>query len=213
MKIGKKLKEARLKKRLSQEQLGKMVGVSRATISKWESDLALPTRVNYPKLAKALDVPMEIMHPIHKSNINILDLDVDMKDITLVDWKDLDNFLSNKDGTTPNMGSIIKVSADLGLELFGALVEDNSMFPIMHSKDILVIDEAATIKSNDYVVVKINSNNEFILRKYVDRGVNSNHERVYDLIAENPDYVTITCNGENQGRIIGKVVEHRRQYL
>ena len=50
MTIGQTIAAERRKLGLSQEQLGEKMGVTRQSISKWESDAALPRRQNPPRL-------------------------------------------------------------------------------------------------------------------------------------------------------------------
>ena len=50
------LKALRRRKRLSQKELGTLVGVSRHTVQTWEDGTAQPRREHIRKLAEALDV-------------------------------------------------------------------------------------------------------------------------------------------------------------
>lgn len=65
MSIGKKLLKLRQSKNLSQEELGKQLHVSRQTISKWESDLSLPS----------MEMILEISSFYHISITELLDID------------------------------------------------------------------------------------------------------------------------------------------
>lgn len=57
MKVGKKIREARLAKRLTQEQLGNLVGLTKSAIAKYESGYIVNIkRSNLMKLADALDL-------------------------------------------------------------------------------------------------------------------------------------------------------------
>ena len=51
MKLGQKLKEARLNAGLKQEELAKQLGVSRQTISNWENDRSYPDLGSAVKLS------------------------------------------------------------------------------------------------------------------------------------------------------------------
>ena len=55
-KIGKKIKRNRLKKGLTQEALGKLAGVTKATVSKWESGKMAPSAPKYLQLCRYLGV-------------------------------------------------------------------------------------------------------------------------------------------------------------
>ncbi len=54
--IGERLKEARLKKNISQEVLGNMLGVSKVAISNYETGIRVPTLNNFLKLVELLDL-------------------------------------------------------------------------------------------------------------------------------------------------------------
>ena len=56
MNIGKKIRELRIARLMSQEQLAEKVGVLQNTISRWERNEHRPTNDNEIKMAKALNV-------------------------------------------------------------------------------------------------------------------------------------------------------------
>lgn len=53
------IKELRKRANLSQEELAKKVGVDRTSISKWETQQALPNASKLPKLATALNCKID----------------------------------------------------------------------------------------------------------------------------------------------------------
>lgn len=57
--FGKKLREARLKKKLSQGDVAKILGVHRTYISGLERGRRNPSLLTVQKIAKALSVPVE----------------------------------------------------------------------------------------------------------------------------------------------------------
>ena len=59
MKIGAKVKELRVQKGLTQEELADRVGVSRQAVSKWESGTADPSTSNLLALAKLFGISAE----------------------------------------------------------------------------------------------------------------------------------------------------------
>lgn len=59
--FGNRLKEARLNKGLSQEELADAMNLSQASISQFEKGLRLPTPANISKFAEVLDVPREFL--------------------------------------------------------------------------------------------------------------------------------------------------------
>ena len=62
MTFGEKVKTERKKQKLSQNVLADRIGVTRRTVTAWETDRVLPrTRKTYEKLAAALDVPISYL--------------------------------------------------------------------------------------------------------------------------------------------------------
>lgn len=59
MNAGKKIKEIRIKKGLSQKELGERSGLSNVMIAQYESGTRQPKTRNLSKIAKALDTPHE----------------------------------------------------------------------------------------------------------------------------------------------------------
>lgn len=53
------LEKIRKSKRISQEELAELVGVSRQTIYKWEADICLPNLNKIESILKALDVSID----------------------------------------------------------------------------------------------------------------------------------------------------------
>lgn len=62
MTFGEKVREARKKLNISQDDLSNKMGVSRRTVTSWETDKSFPrTRKVYEKLAETLDVPLNYL--------------------------------------------------------------------------------------------------------------------------------------------------------
>lgn len=61
MTFGEKLKEARKKAGLTQEELAELIGISRAAVAKWETDNGLPDIENLKAAAKLLDVSIDYL--------------------------------------------------------------------------------------------------------------------------------------------------------
>lgn len=59
MGFAEKLKEARSKKGVSQEELAEMVGVSRQSVSKWESKECYPKLETLMEVVSALEISMD----------------------------------------------------------------------------------------------------------------------------------------------------------
>ena len=57
--IGKRIREARLRRKLSQEKLAEKLGVSFQAVSSWETGRFVPDADHLPALAKALDISLD----------------------------------------------------------------------------------------------------------------------------------------------------------
>lgn len=66
-----KIREARKRKGLTQEQLSKMLGVQRSVISKYETGLIVPSIPQLQKIAAALDVSVSSLLYDHAIDFNI----------------------------------------------------------------------------------------------------------------------------------------------
>lgn len=64
MTLGEKIKELRTLNKISQEYIAEQLGVSRQSVSKWETGLSLPSTENLIALAKIFQVSVEeLTHP------------------------------------------------------------------------------------------------------------------------------------------------------
>ncbi len=66
---GTKLHNLRIKKKLSQEELAELVGVSQVTIGKWEQGNSIKHK-HIKKIAEVLDVPYDYLLEEKQININ-----------------------------------------------------------------------------------------------------------------------------------------------
>ena len=71
MSLGNSLYESRKKKGLSQEEVAEKLGVSRQTISKWETEETVPDIYQAKKLAKIYGLSLD----------ELIDVDLDQKEI------------------------------------------------------------------------------------------------------------------------------------
>ena len=85
MTFGEKLKEARLKAGLSQEELSQRLSVSRSAVAKWETDKGMPDVANLKALAGLLDVSVDYL----LDDENTLDLSVIREPVDLKGEKGL----------------------------------------------------------------------------------------------------------------------------
>ena len=71
MNIGKKIKELRKERGITQEQLAESIGVSFQAVSKWENDIALPDITLVPILASYFGVSMDELFGFNSDKIEL----------------------------------------------------------------------------------------------------------------------------------------------
>ena len=59
--IGSKIKAARLEKKLTQEQVAEILGVSRQTISNWENEKSYPDIISVIKMSDCYEVSLDYL--------------------------------------------------------------------------------------------------------------------------------------------------------
>ena len=76
MEIGKVIKQSRLNKKITQEQLAEALGVTTQAVSKWETDCSYPDITLIPSIANYLDVSSDELLGIkleeRKRNIDVI---------------------------------------------------------------------------------------------------------------------------------------------
>ena len=82
MTLGEKLKSARKRAALTQEELAEKLMVSRQAITKWESDKGMPDIENLKRLSKLLDVSIDYL----LDNGEVIDLTVTREPINLKNY-------------------------------------------------------------------------------------------------------------------------------
>ena len=89
MKIGNNLFKARKKSGLSQEDVAEKLGVSRQTVSKWETDETLPDILQAKKMARLYNLTLD----------ELINVDIDVKEIEEVIEKTSDEMQNKIDWT------------------------------------------------------------------------------------------------------------------
>lgn len=77
--------------------------------------------------------------------------------------------------------------------------------------DIVVVDPDAPVSPGDIVVAKLENEEKSTLKKFRDRGQDSEGRPRFELVPLNEDFSTIVVDASNPGVVIGPVVEHRRR--
>jgi len=196
--IGNYIKQLRDRKGLTTEELGKRVGVTKATISRYENGSRKISMDDIPKFASALDVsPMDIL--------------IGTKQISNVE------IVSEEMAKIPILGTIAcgdPILAEENIEgymyenkenlpsgtLFGLIAKGNSMEPsIPHGAKVL-IREQTEVEYGEIAAVLVNGDTEATLKRIKRQG------DIIMLMPDNPNYEPYIVTETNPARIIGKAV-------
>ena len=67
--IGCKIKAARIEKKLTQEQVAELLGVSRQTISNWENEKSYPDIISVIKMSECYDVSLDYLLKVQRCDV------------------------------------------------------------------------------------------------------------------------------------------------
>lgn len=238
MSADKLIRSLRESKKFTQEQLAKMVGVSRVSISKWESGENKPKGDHLFSLAAALGVDAVIL--VDEAHRSTPGTPGDVSSI--IGGAGLVNFTatpaesphSNTEPATlgdhkvPVLSCVqagawtepcemrdfegnieyITTFEDVGPRTFAIWIKGRSMEPLFEEGDLIVCDPDISPHPGDYVVAK-NGSEEATFKKYRPRGFNPDGVEYFELVPLNEDYAPIRSD-MCQVSIIGTMVEHRK---
>lgn len=208
----------------SQEQLAKVLHVSKSTVAMWETGQRLPSVEKYEEIADYFNVDMDFLYG--RTSIKRRAL-FDESDSEYVNSK-LVTSISRK-----NQGIIINVlgrvaagipidavtdiidTEEISLEMartgefFGLQIKGDSMEPKISDGDVVIVRQQNDAESGDIVIATINGDEATCkrIRKYRD-GI--------ELVSNNPCYEPMFFSNEEienkPVRIIGRVVELRAKF-
>lgn len=198
-----RIKELRLSKAIKQVDFAKMLGVSQATVSGWESDKYQPDRDTLIKMASYFDVSVDYLignSPIKKEKKKGVQVPV-LGDVragypmeaveNIIDYEEIDE-------ETARRG-----------EFFALRVKGDSMEPRFVEGDVVIVRKQETADSGDIVVALVNGDSATI--KKLKR-----HQNGITLMPTNPTYEPMYYSNEEimelPVTILGKVVELRAKF-
>lgn len=206
MSVGDRIRKAREKLGLSQAQLASRVGVTRTAIGQWEGDETVPRAKHAPKLSAVLELPLSAFSPFGGGTVMPLDLGAKSYSVPLLDWADLKFVMRGKVMVAKlKKPTFVMVNDKVSEESFALTVMDDSMAPLFRAGDEIVVDSNVAPRDGDCIVTRMRDGDS-LFRTYRER-----RNGAYDLIAENPEWPTVTINSATTAEILGVMVEHRRK--
>jgi SOS-response transcriptional repressor LexA len=204
---------------LNQTQLAKRIGVSRTAVGDWLKDKHPPRPQKIPRLAAILEIEPQLLSPFGGDTVVPVDRARKTNYVVMLSWADLIHVGA---GGKMKMSALKKpgyIEVDIGIspDCRALRVEDSSMqvpaelprgrgSDSFAKGDVIILDPAIEPVDGDYVLARLRQTNEHVFRLYVARG-----KGAYDLVAENPDYPTVTVNARFPADLMGVMVEHRRK--
>jgi len=124
--------------------------------------------------------------------------------IPVAGWVHAGKFASTEGVEVAGAGTEEWVYSDIrGRNLFALRVENDSMEPLFHAGDYLIVNPNLKPTTGDYVIAKLPSEGKATFKKLVER------EGIIILRPLNPSYEDIVLTPEDEFEIIGKVVERK----
>jgi SOS-response transcriptional repressor LexA len=206
MSLGENIRAARAARGWSKERLGKELGVSRQTVENWENGTHTPTRKYVPKLISVLGMQKADFNIYGTGGVAPVDPKKRPALVPLIDWSDLRLINAGKlSMASLRKPRLVEANPATAPGAVALQVNDDSMEPTFKSGELIIVDPSSNPQENDCVVARLDSG-EHILRHYKERRAGA-----FDLVAENPDFPTLTVNSAQRADIVGVVVEHHRR--
>ena len=198
-----RIKELRLSKAIKQVDFAKMLGVSQATVSGWESEKYQPDRDTLIKMASYFDVSVDYLignSPVKKEKKKGVQIPV-LGDVragypmeaveNIIDYEEIDEDMARRG------------------EFFALRIKGDSMEPRFVEGDVVIVRKQETADSGDIVVALVNGDSATI--KKLKR-----HQNGITLVPSNAAYEPMYYSNEEimelPVTILGKVVELRAKF-
>ncbi len=206
------LKQRRIELGLTMLEVAKLVGVSEATISRYESgNIKNMRKDRIAKYASALKVPPSTFleledKPTQSKSLTAEDIRANTVPVPLVGRVAAGLSCHAED----NIEGYILTDREIlheGYDYFWLTVTGDSMEPELHDKDLVLVREQETLDSECFAVVRIDGEDGVVKRVRVEP------ERI-TLTSVNPYYPPRVFEREqmNDIAIVGKVVQSKRTY-
>ena len=202
---GKRIKNARIQKGLTQEELANLMDVTRSAVGFWEHDKNLPPAKNFPRLAQVLGVSsaylqMESDHPI----ANEIPMPEDLLKIPIIATVKCGvNGLAFEED-----GGFVNVEKKHGEDLRAFRCKGDSMINEgIHDGDVAIVRIQDTVESGELAIVVINGDEGTLKKVHIQKDA-------IILESANPAYPARVFTGVDRAivHIVGKVIETRRKW-
>lgn len=203
--IGKRIRAARERAGLSQDELARRVGVSRAAVGTWERDEKEPRKAIAQRLMSVLSLSASAFNRFGSGGVALAP-QAQLSTITQLEWSDIPLIAA---GLPPVGAKTVHVEITpvnpLVENEYRLVVTDDSMSPDINPGDVIAYEAHTHPADGDLVIAHVNGDPLGILRNYRKRG-----NGAFDLWPINPNFPTVTHNASTHITIVGVVVRHLR---
>lgn len=225
-----RLAAALRQRQASPADLARWVGVSDAAISFWLDGTTAPSRIRSSNLRRAAqfvnrsvefllegaDDPSEVSEGVRGTVGYATGITWDVRQVPVISYVQAGSWSEASDPYPRGQGfDQVGVDASLAKSLsrvaFGLAIEGRSMEPDFIAGDVVIIDPHIAPHPGDFVVAKLDREEQATFKKYRDRGADSAGQPIFELVPLNHDYPTLRVDADNPGHVVGVMVEHRRR--
>lgn len=201
MNMGERIKQLRLQKGLTQEELGKYIGVQKSAIRKYEKgSVTNLKRSSIETLAKLFNVTPSYLMCIDDDN-NFENNMIDNKRVfpLLGSVKAGYDYLASE-----NIIGYVTIDKKLAdpENYFALKIVGDSMQPVMYEDDIIIVHRQSDVESGQIAIVLVDGE-EGTVKKIIK------YDNYIELVAFNSYYPPRKLSKDDNFKIIGKVVEAR----
>lgn len=165
--LGKAIKSQRERLGMTQEQLGQLIGVDRANVSRYEKGINAPEIERLERLAYALNI--NLSHLIAAAEIGGL-IDENIKGtVPLISWVQAGYGRTAIDNLQPGEGERIETTYRVRAHTFALRVTGDSMEPKFPQGCIVIVEPEENPESGKFVIIRQNGD-EATLKQYVEEG-------------------------------------------
>lgn len=204
--LGSRIKELRLERKMTGDELGRVLGISKSTISLYEHDKSTPDDAIKKKICSYFDVSFDWLMGITTSRTTIyskrtgrgVPIPVLGRVVAGIPLEAVEEILDYEE-ITPEL-------AATG-DFFALKIRGHSMEPRMMEGDVVIVRRQDDVESGDVAIVLVNGNEATVKRvKKQEDGITliATNTSVYE-----PHYYSNKEIEELPVRILGKVVELR----
>jgi SOS-response transcriptional repressor LexA len=217
--LGPRIRDARERAHLTQQALGRFCGVSRAAIAQWENGTTSPSLAHLQRAADALGVWVAWLTGESEAaaaagpegSASATAPGPRGRGVPVIDYVAAGTWDTVADPYPPGRGmELLLTDRSAGGGSFALVVRGTSMEPEFRDGDKIIVDPDVTPQPGDYVVAKLESEDEATFKKFRPRGSDAAGRPLIDLVPLNEDWPVLHIDAGSPGRIVGTMVEHRR---